>query len=82
MNGTLIKADGTEEVVVFDGLKDMQNLVGGLIEVVPTKDADHILVVDEEGRLKNKPMNITATIYCKYGSIVGDVILMRSRDLD
>ena len=34
----------------------LQNLVGGYIEVYPIRE-DLLLIIDEEGKLKDKPMN-------------------------
>ena len=59
-------------------LKEAQLIVGGWIEFVKVKGKT--LVVDEEGRMKNKPVNRQITN--KYGSqiyggyIVGDVIVL------
>lgn len=78
----LIRADGTtEEIKPTDGCKfslaEMQTLVGGYIELAGTHDG-RILVLDEEGKLKDKRTNSIATALYKYGShdqIVGDVIV-------
>jgi len=43
-------------------LEEMQKFVGGYIEVVYAPNGDQI-VLDEEGRLKDKDINIVATEY-------------------
>lgn len=50
----------------------MQREVGGHIETVTIAE-DCCLIVDEEGRLKDKPINITAS---RFGlPLVGDVLI-------
>jgi len=77
---TIILASG--EVKALDHrptLKEAQEIVGGYIELVKVKGAT--LVVDEDGKMKNRPLNEVITkIYGPeiYGRIiVGDVILLR-----
>ena len=56
-------------------LSDAQKFVGGWVEVVQVNDG--ILIIDEEGKLKDKPVNeVASKMYAdKYGDadiIVGD----------
>ena len=58
-------------------LSDAQKFVGGWVEVVQVNDG--ILIIDEEGKLKDKPINnASSKLYAdKYGDediIVGDAI--------
>ena len=58
-------------------LADAQKFVGGWVEVVQVNDG--ILIIDEEGKLKDKPVNeVASKMYAdKYGDadiIVGDAI--------
>ena len=58
-------------------LSDAQKFVGGWVEVVQVNDG--VLIIDEEGKLKNKDVNeISSKMYAdKYGdadTIVGDAI--------
>ena len=50
-------------------LKEMQEAVGGLIEIVTTRGlhelGDCIMVVNEEGKLKNLPRNTVATVLAR-----------------
>ena len=69
-------------------LKEMQKFVGGSIEVVWLND-EEVMIIDEEGKLKNKPVNPTATIeafknkaIAGYDWIAGDVIMMPKDLLD
>ena len=41
-------------------LKEMQEFVGGLIQVVRATDGSHI-IINEEGKIKGLPMNMVAT---------------------
>lgn len=65
----------------YDGaLEQLQRVVGGYIETVRTQgNSDYILILDDEGKLKDKPVNKPATVL--YGNpldvIVGTVILAR-----
>jgi hypothetical protein len=66
-------------------LAEIQALVGGLVEVFPLGDGD-IMVCNEEGKLEGLPVNVEATIIFRrtYGpvdTIVGDVVICRSREL-
>ena len=42
-------------------LQEMQKFVGGYIEVVTSADTNSQIVLDEEGKLKGKPINKEAT---------------------
>ena len=62
-------------------LEEMQKLVGGLIEIATLENGD-TLVFDEEGKLKEKPINEEATILYRNNFItddfiVGDVIIVK-----
>jgi hypothetical protein len=62
----LIKADGTTtEVVPSNGKKftltELQTLVGGYIQVLKSTEKQSSLVVDEEGLLRAKPVNLAAS---------------------
>lgn len=77
---TIIRVDGTkEELDHRPTLKEAQGIVGGYIEFV-TVGGNKTLIVDEEGKIKNKPTNRGVTnIYGSQiygGYIVGDVILL------
>jgi len=76
----LIKVDGKPcEVKPKKGksftLKEMQTIVGGYIEILGVDD-DTCLVVDEEGKMKNKKVNVNATWFTGgvFGPLVGDVL--------
>ena len=60
-------------------LSDAQKFVGGWVEVVQVNDG--VLIIDEEGKLKDKPVNeVASKMYAdKYGDadiIVGDAIFI------
>lgn len=83
---TLLRSDGTaEELRPPNGvnwqLAELQTLVGGYIEVTATVDGKY-LVLDEEGKLKHKPLNRAATLIYKYGRhdpIVGDAVVIDTK---
>jgi hypothetical protein len=65
-------------------LEEMQKIVGGYIECIylPNK---MIMIIDEEGKCKDKPINYAATtLYVQSGNcgesdyIAGDVLLCKS----
>ena len=63
-------------------LSDAQKFVGGYVEVVQVNDG--ILIIDEEGKLKDKPVNeVASKMYAdKYGDadvIVGDAIYIPNK---
>lgn len=78
---TVHKADGTcYELDHRPTLKEAQEIVGGFIELVKAGNGI-TLVVDDEGKLKNKPVNkyITDAYGSKIygGIIVGDAIVLQ-----
>ena len=63
-------------------LSEAQKFVGGWVEVVQVNDG--ILIIDEEGKLKDKPVNeVASKMYAdKYGDadvIVGDAIYIPNK---
>lgn len=65
--------DGYKCIRTKGTLEDFQKWVGGYIEVVPTCISGHMLLVDEEGKLRNKKANALAT---QISGVLGrDVIL-------
>jgi hypothetical protein len=81
----IVKVDGTEQELDHQPtLAEAQSIVGGYVELVKAKedktDRTVTLVVDEDGRLKNSPLNVTVSTWYSVNSrhfpIVGDVILL------
>jgi hypothetical protein len=83
---TLLRSDGTTEILtppngVNWGLEELQTLVGGYIEVRYTTEGRY-LVIDDEGKLKRKPLNIAATRLYVHGRrdvIAGDAVLIDTK---
>jgi len=83
----LYKCSGEEREVSpesgdFFSLSELQGFVDGYIEVVPLGDGK-ILVCDEEGKMKGKPVNSVAS--AKTGGvhlIVGDALICDRSQLD
>jgi len=84
-NACIIKTDGTiTETKPKNGtdfsLEELRAAIGGgYIEVVRTVDDSRIMVLDEEGKLKNMPVNPKATaLYPNLADvIVGDVVVCK-----
>ena len=86
---TLIKSNGEETNVLPKNktdfkLDELQNFVGGLIETVRTKD-NKIMVINEEGKINDLPLNEKATelyIYSESDFILGDVLICNENEID
>lgn len=69
-------------------LKTLQEIVGGYIEIIQLSmnGARHnkVLIVDEEGLIKRKPINREATILLNKPPlfIVGDVVLAERNEIE
>ena len=73
--GIVIKTNGKVESVMVDGLKGMQDIVGGYIECILGVD-DWNLWGNEEGRLIGLPMNMVAMTWgAKMGGLLIDEVL-------
>lgn len=82
----VVKTDGTAQLVPCDAnktlsLDKLKELVGGNVEVVrASRIAPLVMIINEEGRLLNLPLNKNATAWqsaihgCQ--QIVGDVVVM------
>jgi hypothetical protein len=80
----VIRTDGTREELEDrpPTLEEMQEVVGGYIEVVASaQDPDEILIVNEEGRLKDLPVNELASLVAQR-VIVGDVVVLPNEYLE
>jgi hypothetical protein len=85
---TLIKTTG-EEIEVFPKnktdfqLTELQKIVGGLIEIIKTKDGK-TMVINEEGKINDLPINQKASElyqYNKFDFIAGDVLICQSNEI-
>jgi hypothetical protein len=66
-------------------LEFLQGQVGGLIQVIKTNFKKALMILDEEGKLKRKKVNLTATNIGNlplYDCIVGDVLLVKDKGAD
>lgn len=79
----VVRANGNIEVLETpksDLLMTLQSLVGGLIESVPMKyDPSHLVIANEEGRLKRLPWNKIASQLTRQ-EIVGDCVVVKVED--
>ena len=96
-NATLVLTDGTTRIIQPKNkhdfkLEELYTLLNcETIEVVyscalaePQSNHDHILIIDEEGKLKHRPKNELATKWYSQESdfIVGDAILCHTSMLE
>jgi len=86
----LVKTTGEVREFVIGGkkatLEELQSAVGGLIEIVYLRP-QMMLIVNEEGKLKNLPINMPATVLYQdlchtTDVIVGDCLLAQAKELD
>ena len=73
----ILAADGNNHLdgtTVGTTLTDLQKAVGGYIELVYLPNSDKLLVVDEEGLMKDYPINQEASLLARQ-PIVGDVVV-------
>lgn len=76
-----------EEIWPEDGnlfsLTQLQQVVGGYIELIYLPHGK-IIVIDEEGKLKRKPLNAWATAFAKLpvDLVVGDAVLIDSDQIE
>ncbi|MDP2663447.1 MAG: DUF3846 domain-containing protein [Dehalococcoidia bacterium] len=68
----LIKADGEVQDYPPQGktytLQELQEAVGGYIEVLRLKDG-YLMVINEEGRLQDLPFNPGASLICQVAGL-------------
>lgn len=72
--------NGVVQVMNFDldkGFGDLQKAVGGYVEIV-TLPSGNVLAMDEEGRLKAKPVNRLASEVAQM-ELVGSVVFIPSK---
>ena len=89
MQTKIIKSDGTEiEVLPKNGedfsLEELQEIVGGYIEMIGCNDQTFVCVLNEEGKIKELPRNDKATnlvdkIISPDDYLVGDVLITESK---
>ena len=70
-------------------LEELQEIVGGYIQIVTSKDGTADIIMDEEGKLKGKEINMDATELwlgkerarnvLNFDVIVGDVAVCRGK---
>lgn len=76
----IIRVDGTREWVTpangkFYSLQELQSFVCGYVELIHLEnDAGHVLVVNEEGKLWNEPINKDATIIAQVNGVDDQIV--------
>ena len=86
----IIKSNGeTKTVEPKNGtdfkLEELQAIVGGYVQIAYLRD-DEIMVMDDEGKLKEKDLNLQASLRYRrdvnpYDSIVGDVLICKTNQV-
>lgn len=86
----IIKSNGeTKTVEPKNGtdfkLEELQAIVGGYIQIAYLRD-DEIMVMDDEGKLKEKDLNLQASLRYRrdvnpYDSVVGDVLICKTEQV-
>ena len=87
----IMAEDSSYQTIIYNNkehkptLKQMQDFVGGYIQIV-TNEAGDQFIMDEEGRLKDKPINPDASEMWlgkdwsednDFRNLVGDVMILR-----
>ena len=79
MSSYHLKANNEAPAIEPEGktwtLKELQEYVGGYIELLSLPIKGRVLVTNEEGKLKGLPFNKNATDLYQLDIIVGDVVL-------
>ena len=74
MKMVLIEPYNIRSVIKYDGtLEQLQDLVGGYVEAIYQSDGT-VLLVNEEGKLQNLPINI--------GDLCGNILILRVKGDD
>ena len=87
----VIKTDGTKEGLqpknnkVFT-LEELKSVVGGYIEIVPLEEG-YSMVINEEGKLLDLPINVIATRVYRTSRnaddfIVGNVLICSNKEIE
>lgn len=83
--GQLIPSDGLIQDVAPKGVKwaltEWQTHIGGYVEVVRTSDPRWVMLVDEEGRVRNRVYNHRATLIAGQ-PIFGPMLVLPASVLD
>jgi hypothetical protein len=86
--GVKITSDGVVDILVFNKqyatMEELQSIVNGHFEFVYLPE-NMIMVVNEEGKLNDLPINSVATAFVKpvlNDYIVGDVLLINQKFLN
>ena len=85
---TLIKTNGVETNLTPQNktdfqLTELQKIVGGLIQIVKTKDG-RTMVINEEGKINDLPINQKASELYRYNEfdfIAGDVLICNENEI-
>lgn len=85
----IIKVDGSEEILGDLSLESLRQTVaeGDIVEFIRFHDnSGRVLVIDEKGKLKRKPVNFVASQLVKnyihlWDMIVGDAILCEKGEI-
>ena len=80
-----LKITTTDEVKLIDiedDYKAIQEAIDGRFDVVRLPSPGDLMLVDDEGRLKGKPLNKIATVLAQREDIIGDVLIVSEQGED
>lgn len=87
----VIKTDGTKDALQPKNNKDftleeLKSVVGGYIEIVQLTE-DYLMVINEEGKLLDLPINVIATRVYRASRntddfIVGNVLICNNKEIE
>jgi hypothetical protein len=89
MEAILLRADGTQKKIKINTTVEARGIIcnydpNGFVETVKLND-DNLLLIDEDGKNKNYPINVKATELAHHSEsifpsdyIVGDVLLFEN----
>lgn len=85
---TIIRVNGDRQVVTDISLDSLQEIVGGYIEVLRLRAPDGWgIIINEEGKLQDLPVNEVATEFASHlllpnDCIVGDAVLLDPKEME
>lgn len=80
----ILKTTGEIETIIIDKsqrLIQLQNIVGGFIEIIKLK-SNKYMIINEEGKLLNLPVNRLASSIYKQDIIVGNALICDKDEIE
>ena len=77
----IIRVNGGQQTINKPSIQDLQNAVAGWVETIRVPFTGKLMAVNEEGRLHQLPLNVSASTMA-LKEIVGDVVLCDPNELE